>query len=59
MNLSESDARDVFRGLDADGDHYVSTRDLLEAIREFYFSEHPDSAGSWLPGPLPESSPVR
>jgi hypothetical protein len=42
-----------------DGDHYVSTRDLLEAIREFYFSEHRDSPGSWLLGPLPASYPVR
>ncbi|RKR86861.1 EF hand domain-containing protein [Micromonospora pisi] len=59
MNLPEFDARDVFQRLDADGDHQVSTRDLLEAIREFYFSEDPDSAGSWLLGPLPASYPVR
>ena len=52
MNLPESDAREIHRRLDTDNDGHVTTHDLLEAIREFYFDDSPDSAGSWLLGPL-------
>ncbi|WP_394829388.1 EF-hand domain-containing protein [Pendulispora albinea] len=52
MNLPEADARDIHRRLDRDGDGYIASRDLLDAIREFYFDEHPESAGSWLLGKL-------
>ncbi|MFI9150292.1 EF-hand domain-containing protein [Streptomyces sp. NPDC053367] len=52
MNLPEADAREIHRRLDADGDGHVTTADLLAAIRAYYFDERPDSAGSWLLGPL-------
>jgi Ca2+-binding EF-hand superfamily protein len=52
MNLPETDSREVFRRLDTDHDGYITTHDLLEAIREYYFNDDPDSAGSWLLGPL-------
>lgn len=52
MSLPESDAREIHRRLDADNDGYITTYDLLEAIREFYFDDSPSSAGSWLLGPL-------
>lgn len=52
MNLPEADAREVHRRLDTDGDGYITTDDLLEAIRGYYFNEDPDSEGSWLLGPL-------
>ncbi|MCY0939323.1 EF-hand domain-containing protein [Streptomyces sp. H34-S4] len=53
MNLPEADAREVFRRLDQDGDGLITRDDLLEAIREYYFNDDPESAGSWLLGPLP------
>ena len=52
MSLPENDARDVFRRLDQDADGFITTDDLLEAIREYYFNDDPDSTGSWLLGPL-------
>ncbi|WP_283134429.1 EF-hand domain-containing protein [Rhizohabitans arisaemae] len=52
MDLAEADAKEVFRRLDVDGDGFITTEDLLEAIREYYFNDNPDSAGSWLLGSL-------
>nr|WP_042188593.1 EF-hand domain-containing protein [Kibdelosporangium sp. MJ126-NF4] len=52
MGLPEADARDAHRRLDADGDGYITTDDLLAAIHDFYFDEDPDGMGSWLLGPL-------
>lgn len=52
MGLPEADAREVFRRLDQDDDGSITTDDLLEAIREYYFNDDPNSAGSWLLGPL-------
>ena len=51
MNLPEPDAR-MIHDLLSDEDGLLSTRDLLEAIREFYFSEDPKAAGNWLLGSL-------
>jgi Ca2+-binding EF-hand superfamily protein len=42
-----------FRTYDLDGDGLIGRDDLLAAIRAYYFDESPDSAGSWLLGPLP------
>ncbi|MDZ8240739.1 MAG: EF-hand domain-containing protein [Nostoc sp. ChiQUE01a] len=52
MHLSEQDAREVFRHLDQDADGFITTRDLLEAIRGYYFDDSLDSPGYWLLGPL-------
>ncbi|SES01583.1 EF-hand domain pair [Lentzea xinjiangensis] len=51
MNLSEADARGI-HDLLSDEDGLLSTHALLEAIREFYFSEDPAKAGNWLLGSL-------
>ncbi|NKE55897.1 EF-hand domain-containing protein [Lentzea sp. PSKA42] len=51
MNLSEIDAREIHYLL-SDEDGLMSTQALLDAIREFYFSEDPASAGNWLLGSL-------
>ncbi|MDG4863044.1 EF-hand domain-containing protein [Streptomyces sp. T-3] len=52
MNLQEPDAREVFGRLDKDTDGLLGRDEMLEAIREFYFSEDPHSAGVFLLGPL-------
>jgi Ca2+-binding EF-hand superfamily protein len=52
MNLPEADAREGFRRLDRDADGFITTHEQLEAIREYYFNDDPQSAGSWLLGPL-------
>lgn len=53
MNLAEGVARDIHGRLDRDKDGLIDSGDLLAAIREYYFDDAPDSAGSWLLGPLP------
>jgi hypothetical protein len=51
MNLSAADARMIHDILSGE-DELLCTRVLQEAIREFYFSEDPASAGNWLLGSL-------
>ncbi|MET9227734.1 EF-hand domain-containing protein [Lentzea sp. NPDC003310] len=51
MGLSENDARGI-HDLLSDEDGLLPTRALLDAIREFYFSEDPAEAGNWLLGSL-------
>jgi hypothetical protein len=51
MNLSAADAR-MIHDILSDPDGLLSTQALLEAIREFYFSEDPAAAGNWLLGSL-------
>ncbi|MGQ0779158.1 MAG: EF-hand domain-containing protein [Pseudonocardiales bacterium] len=53
MRLPDADAREVHRRLDTDGDGFITTSDLLQAIHDFYFDENPDGVGSWLLGQLP------
>jgi Ca2+-binding EF-hand superfamily protein len=52
MGLPETDAREAFHRLDRDADGFITNQDVLEAIREYYFNDAPDSAGEWLLGPL-------
>lgn len=54
MRLPESDAREIHRRLDTDGDGFVTVQELLQAIHDFYFDDNPDGVGSWLLGPLPD-----
>ncbi|MEV0248079.1 hypothetical protein AB0H76_15910 [Nocardia sp. NPDC050712] len=54
MHLPAEDAREIHRRLDADGDGFINTDDLLQAIHDFYFDEDPDGVGSWLLGKLPD-----
>lgn len=51
MNLSEADAR-MIHDILSDDDELMSTDALLDAIREFYFSEDPAASGNWLLGSL-------
>ena len=53
MNLDKDVARHIHQRLDADGDGFIGKPELLAAIREYYFDDALDSAGSWLLGPLP------
>jgi Ca2+-binding EF-hand superfamily protein len=52
MRLTEAEARRAFAGVDTDGDGYMTTGELLEAIRGYYFDEDPDGPGGWLLGDL-------
>jgi Ca2+-binding EF-hand superfamily protein len=54
MRLPDADAREVHRRLDTDGDGFITTSDLLQAIHDFYFDDNPDGVGSWLLGQLPD-----
>jgi len=45
-------AHEIARRLDSDGDGYIHRTDILDGIRAYYFDEAPDSAGSWMLGPL-------
>ncbi|GAA2605562.1 EF-hand domain-containing protein [Actinomadura fulvescens] len=56
MGLPQADAREVFQRLDSDSDGLITTGDLLEAIREYYFDDDPASSGSWLLGPLDQQT---
>lgn len=58
MRLPEADARTAFAGVDHDGDGHVTTAELLEAIRGYYFDESPDGPGNWLLGNLDPASPA-
>ncbi|MFL6110488.1 MAG: EF-hand domain-containing protein [Catenulispora sp.] len=52
MNVPPGDAVAIARRLDADGDGYIDRQEILDAIHAYYFDEDPESAGSWLLGPL-------
>lgn len=52
MRMSEGEARRVFAGVDEDDDGYITTDELLNAIRRFYFDEDPGGLGSWVLGDL-------
>ena len=52
MRLTEAEARGAFAGVDQDADGYISTQELLEAIRAYYFDEDPAGPGAWLLGDL-------
>lgn len=54
MRLPEADAREIHRRLDTDGDGFVTTQELLQAIHDFYFDDDPNGVGSWLLGKLPD-----
>jgi Ca2+-binding EF-hand superfamily protein len=52
MGLPETDAREAFHRLDQDADGFITNHRVLEAIREYYFNDAPDSAGNWPLGRL-------
>ena len=52
INVPKADTRVAFRLIDKDGSGYITTDDMVEAIREYYFNEDPHSIGSLLLGPL-------
>lgn len=51
MGISERNSRSI-HDLLSDEDGLMATQAMLDAIREFYFSEDPAAAGNWLLGPL-------
>lgn len=52
MNMSESDIRAAFPRIDQNGNGYITANEFLDAARQYYFNDDPQSIGSWLFGPL-------
>jgi len=52
LGVHADHAEDAFRRLDRDEDGFINRDELVESIRDYYFSEDPDSTGNWLLGPL-------
>ncbi len=49
--LSEREVEAIFQRMDSNGDGYISHEEMLQAVREFYYSDDPDAPGNWLIGP--------
>ena len=43
---------EVFAGLDRNGDGILSQTEVLDMVREFYYSDDPDAPGNWCMGPF-------
>lgn len=52
MHVPEQHAAEGFRRVDKDNDGFITTSELVEAIRGYYFDDSPDSPGNWLIGPI-------
>lgn len=48
VGMASSDMQDLFTTLDTDGDGGVSRDELQAAMRDFYYSDNPDSIGRYL-----------
>jgi Ca2+-binding EF-hand superfamily protein len=53
--VSEAGGQEAFSHLDRDGDGMVDREELLNDVRQFFYSDDPAAPGNWLVGPLPES----
>ncbi|WP_306746602.1 EF-hand domain-containing protein [Saccharothrix yanglingensis] len=51
--LSEDEAAEAFRHLDADGDGYLTTEEFVGASVAFWSSNDPDAPGNWWAGRHP------
>jgi Ca2+-binding EF-hand superfamily protein len=58
MRLPEEHVRDGFRQTDTDGDGYITTGEVLDGVRGYYFDLDPGSAAAWTLD-LPQISPGR
>lgn len=47
MRLPEEHTREVFRQIDTDQDGYITTGELVDSARGYYFDEDPGSATAW------------
>jgi Ca2+-binding EF-hand superfamily protein len=50
LNVPEGDSSEAFRKLDQDGSGKLSRSELIESVRDFYFSEDTDAAGNYILG---------
>lgn len=52
MGITPDEARESFARLDRDGDGYVTSEEMFQAVVEYYFSDDPEAPGNWLIGHL-------
>ena len=52
FNGTREAAADVFQRLDRDKDGYVTTQELVQGVKEFFYSDDPHAPGNWLAGPF-------
>jgi hypothetical protein len=50
MTVDPTRAATAFPHLDTDGDGFLSREEYVQLMEEFYTSDQPDSAGSWILG---------
>ncbi|WP_159925786.1 MULTISPECIES: EF-hand domain-containing protein [Nocardia] len=53
LNHSQPEIDEILRHFDRDDDGLISREVVLASIREYFFNDSPDSAGSWVVDPSP------
>jgi Ca2+-binding EF-hand superfamily protein len=48
MRLPEEHTREVFRHSDTNADGYLTTSEVLDIIRGYYFDNEPETAPAWM-----------
>ena len=56
LSVAQATAETAFEHLDLDGDGFLSREEFVQLIDEFYTSDDPDAAGTWLYGKSPSNA---
>ena len=52
LGIPDSEADESFQHIDTNGDGQITVDELIEAWRQFHFSEDADAPGNWILGKL-------